>query len=172
MKHIPLGQNRYAIVDDEAFLRLSRFHYYVQAVGKPTVFIYRNIETPGASQSGNRPRISLARDVLGLTEGKSIYIRYLNGNRFDCRRENLFYSQGTVCRSNQPRHRRNPYRVAISINSRMYHLGYWPTERFAREICKLAEAVALQLRGKRLPVSHIRRALDEATGRRVTEKAA
>jgi hypothetical protein len=160
-KTLPLGKSdQVALVDAEDYLRVRRWSW---SASGGHVWRHRfPLYSGGAKRYG---KIMLAREVLGLSRG--VHVRYINGNRLDCRKANLEARTCTICPS---RSKRNPYRVQISIDVRAYHCGLWPTEYLAKQAQEAAMRVAVTLRGKGYSRGRIQRELDLATGRRVESK--
>jgi hypothetical protein len=84
MQHIPLSQNQIALVDDEDFARVSRYHwcYRGERNGGPGYAIRHD-------RDGKAYRtVYLHREIMGpVPPGHEVIFR--NGDRLDCRRENL-----------------------------------------------------------------------------------
>ena len=85
MKLIPLTKGYSAIVDDVDAVRLANKRYFV---GESKA---HHLSYACRKQGGKR--VWLAYDVLGLTpedtKEQRAAITFLNGDRLDCRRENL-----------------------------------------------------------------------------------
>jgi hypothetical protein len=160
-KTLPLGNSgKVALVDAEDYQRLRRWSW-----SGSSGYVWRHrfpMYSGGAKRYG---KIMLAREVLGLSRG--VHVRFINGNRLDCRKANLEARTCTICPS---RSKRNPYRVQISIDVHSYHCGLWPTEQLAKQAQEAAMRVAVTLRGKGYSRGRIQRELDLATGRRVKSK--
>jgi hypothetical protein len=157
-----------AIVDAEDFLRLNRYRWHVMESGKQT-YIYR-VRFIGGRQRNQL----LSRDVTGAPRG--VYVRHINGDKFDFRRSNLNMESGSICHNRHSK--RAPFTVHITINSQHFYVGSWPTREIAEWVKETAAQAAISLRGartssgRRLSYKSIQRALDLATGREVSSKAA
>lgn len=159
---LPLSNGHAAIIDDEDCERLRVYRYYPNTLRDGSVYACRKRTTGPAGKSGRRHTRQLSHDVLDLPQGARVW--HLNSNRLDCRKENLRVQTGCVhyCPTG---HDRKPYRAMITIDQRRYHLGYWPTEEWAREACERAAAVAASdLRGRKVGKVKIRQALYCAVG--------
>lgn len=84
MNQIPLSQNQIALLDDEDFARLSHFHRCFRGEGDGAAgYAIRHV------RDGKKYRtVYLHREVVGpVPAGHEVIFR--NGDRLDCRRENL-----------------------------------------------------------------------------------
>lgn len=83
MKHIQIGKTRHAMVDDGDAVRLRKFNWtYSKGYA-----IRRVIPDRGGTT------ISLQREVMGLTFFDGKEVRCMNGDKLDCRKDNLFVRQ-------------------------------------------------------------------------------
>src|SRR4051794_31497544 len=83
MRQLPVGQNHFALVDDEDFPRLSRYHwmYRPERDGNPG-YAVRNIKV-----DGRRRHQYLHRDIMDPPPGHEVV--FVDGNRLNCQRTNL-----------------------------------------------------------------------------------
>jgi hypothetical protein len=144
-----------AIVDAEDFLRLNRYRWLVMASGKQT-YVYRSRLIAGRQRT-----LLLARAITNAPRG--VFVRHLNGDAFDFRRANLKVEGGSVCENRHSK--RNPFTVHITIDSKHFYVGSWPTKEWAEVIREIAQKTAARLRGRGRSYKSIQRALDLATGR-------
>jgi hypothetical protein len=102
---------------------------------------------------------------LNLTPTKPrTEVRFLNGDKLDCRRENLRIAVGCIVQRVALRGAsRESFRVRLKIEGINYHVGCWPSEALANEVREVVDLLAPKLRG--LTRRQIQRALDGATGR-------
>lgn len=84
MRQIQLSQNQIALLDDEDFDRFSQFHYCYRAErGGRQGYAIRHVK-----EGKKYKNVYLHRDVAGpVPAGYEVIFR--NGDRLDCRRENL-----------------------------------------------------------------------------------
>ena len=82
MKKIKLTQGKFAIVDDEDFEYLNRFYWQIYKSGDGIVYPVRAVPT-------ERRTISIRMVNLIVNGKKGHYLRHINGDRLDCRKENL-----------------------------------------------------------------------------------
>lgn len=84
MKHIPLTQGKFAIVDDEDYDYLMQWKWFAQK-GRSTYYAVRL--TPHIN--GKQHAIAMHRVLLGLREGDGVFSDHCNGNGLDNRIFNL-----------------------------------------------------------------------------------
>jgi hypothetical protein len=84
MQQIPLSQDQIALVDDEDYARLSPFHWCYRAErNRGPGYAIRHVKDGGKYRTSY-----LHREVVGpVPPGHEVIFR--NGDRLDCRRENL-----------------------------------------------------------------------------------
>lgn len=90
--------------------------------------------------STRKKTISLAREILGVSDDQSVVVVFKNGDRSDCRRNNLqVVTMGRHVRSAQARHkaikgysykagRSSPWEARISHEGKIYFLGTFASE--------------------------------------------
>lgn len=141
MRHIPLTQGKFAIVDDEDFEWLNQYKWY--AVKQPGT--YYAVMHPKFNQN----MISMHRMILGLKQGDGKQTDHKNFNGLDNKRNNI-----RICNSsqNQQNKRKGRYKsnfcaskykgvywrknrrkwiARITLNNRLEYLGYFDSERNA-----------------------------------------
>ena len=135
MREIHLTQGRVAVVDDEDFEELSRFSWWYAKNGYAA--------TTGSRKNGKKNTYMHIK-LLGKKEGK--ITDHINGDRLDNRKENLRHV--TVTQNLQNSLHRNggasskykgvfwrkemqKWRSRITIDKKMYELGYYKEERDA-----------------------------------------
>ena len=84
MKHIPLTQGKFAIVDDDKYDELAKHKWFAEK-GRSTYYAARL--TPHIN--GKQHHIAMHRVLLGLCEGDGIFSDHRNGNGLDNRMPNL-----------------------------------------------------------------------------------
>ena len=85
MKTIPLTQGQEAIVDDEDFEALSRYKW--TAWWNPSSKSYYAYRMP--TVNGRRVRVTMHRQLLGLSHGDRLQGDHINRNTLDNRKRNL-----------------------------------------------------------------------------------
>src|ERR1700712_3121870 len=84
MRHIPLSQDRFALVDDEDYERFMPFKWFYkpeQRGHKRTAM--RHVTSP----DGTKTTEYLSRAIMPAPAGQRVI--FINRNRLDCRKENL-----------------------------------------------------------------------------------
>ena len=117
MKRIQLTQGKFALVDDKDFKELSKRKWYAHETGN-TFYALRSI-WDGKKQF----RISMHRQLLGLSFGDGKIADHRNRNGLDNRRANL----RVVSKSKNGRNRK------LQVNSTSGHPGvcwYKPTKKW------------------------------------------
>ena len=97
MRHIPLSQGKFAIVDDADFEFLSQFKWYIhkgRAVRKPRTF------------EGKRVGLIWMHRVI-MRPPKSMVVDHINGNKLDNRRINLRVCSKSQNEWNKPAYKTN-----------------------------------------------------------------
>lgn len=132
MQHIILTQNRYAIVDDEDFVRVSIYNWQYHNQG----YAHRTYRV-----NGKKTTISMHRFIMGdIPEG--LEVDHKDSNGLNNQKNNLRIckpsdnrknrSKGINCTSRfkgvTKQKNRNNYRVTINHNKKMYHLGCFDNE--------------------------------------------
>lgn len=103
MKYIPLTQGKFALVDDEDFISLSKFKGCA-AFRNGTWHAVRGVTRSGKS-FGIKMHSVIARAPIGMD------IDHANINGLDNRRENLRIATRSQNQANRPkRHGKNPYK--------------------------------------------------------------
>jgi hypothetical protein len=144
---------RPAIVDEDDYARATAREWTLTG----------GYATTSITRGGHRTVVTLGRYLADAPSGHIIGHR--NGDRLDCRRENLkTRGGGNVV---PPKGRRHRWGVRLSVDGHRIRLWGWPSERYAREMAALADERAIRLRGKGLPFAEIKREIEEAVGRRV-----
>lgn len=125
----------FALVDDEDYERLIPFVWYTDSKG----YVYR-------AKSGKK-RIFLHQFIMGTyPEGKP-EIDHINGNKRDCRRENLRFCTSAENRANRQKYRSNKsgykgvqwhkqgqkWMARVYKNKRPHYLGLFATALKAHE---------------------------------------
>lgn len=89
MKEIKLSRDKKAIVDDEDFLELSKFNWYInENVGRTKQYAMRSrLSKEKDIWSGTK--IYMHRYVLKVND-KSITVKHKNSDTLDNRKENLY----------------------------------------------------------------------------------
>src|SRR5215467_14069297 len=102
MQHIPLSQGQIALVDDDDFAHVSQYHW-----------CYRGERNSGQGyairhdKDGKKYRtVYLLREIMGLVPPEHEVI-FRNGDRLDCRRENLRVVSKQEARQHHQRARSN-----------------------------------------------------------------
>jgi hypothetical protein len=154
---LPLGgSGKVALVDRADFPRLNQFTWRLfQGQARRNCYV-----------GGRRTTQQLSHAVLNLrhTAAKSeprIEVKNLNGNKLDCRRENLRVAAWCSVRQIG----RQSFEVRTKIDGINYHVGCWPSAARAEEMRETVSALIVSLRGRNLTRRQIQSALDGATGR-------
>lgn len=84
MKKIKLTQGKYALVDNEDFKRLNKWHWQADKYKKLRYYAIR-----GTERLGVRRKIYMHREILGLKYGNKFEADHINHNTLDNRRKNL-----------------------------------------------------------------------------------
>jgi hypothetical protein len=144
----------FALVDDEDGPRVLKHVWRLSGDGIPV----RRFALAGRDRKQSLPRFL-------LDPPRGVVVRFRNGDRLDCRRENLRVP--LVSRWGLPDGR---VRVVASIDNRTFCCGRWPRV-FETEVVELAGDAAVRLRGRGLSRHEIRRELLIAVGRHIPEGA-
>ena len=132
-KKINLSQGKIAIVDDEDFDELNQYRWTYDATG----YAHRKI---GGRK--NSKKIYLHRIVVKAKDGE--VVDHENGNRYDCRKENLRIATRSQNAQNQKTRidntsgfrgvfykneswRRKKWYAKITVNTQVKHLGHYLT---------------------------------------------
>jgi len=135
MKLIPLSKGKHAIVDDEDFDRISQFKWHYHPYGY-------------AARKPGKVSIYLHHEVMG----KKVRIDHANGDRLDCRKENMREATAQQNAANRRptskkwrfkgvRMKQGTWHAEITYNRKYYFLGAYQEEADAA----LAYNVAAQL---------------------------
>lgn len=162
-RRIELAGGLAALVDPEDYARLRRYAYYPNRLPDGSLLVCRKATAGGVGRNGRRGHRLLAHDVLELPPRSRV--KYLSGDRLDCRKANLRAQGGCVQQVGGAAHRRKPFRVMVTVGRRRYHLGYYPRPDMAAWAAREADRVARELRGRRLRPAEVQRELDLAVGR-------
>ena len=155
MKTIPLGKGHVAIVDDEDYERLSKFHWFSYK-GNSTTYAQRH--KIGIPRNGSRPLILMHREIMHVSDPK-VMVDHKDGNGLNNQRSNLRIctngqnkQNGTVYKNSKTGFRGvtyrkdlNKFRSKISFNGKEIHLGYFDT---ALEAAQVRDRKALELHGE------------------------
>ena len=128
MKYLHLRAGKRAMVDDEDYLRLAPFTWYLSPNG---VIIRADYNPP----LGKDKSITIAREVLGITDARMV--TYRNGNNLDNRRSNLLLGTCSQVRAHKRLSARNTsgyrgvtwdkvhktWQGQITVNGRTHALG-------------------------------------------------
>jgi hypothetical protein len=147
MKKIPLSQERYAIVDDEDFDRVSQYKWsYIGGYAKRA----------GMREDGRRRLYPLHRFIMNLPPESSLMVDHINFDRLDNRKENLrICTKGQNNYNHGPKDRLgkstsqykgvsykkdtvNKWRARIGVDGTEVILGYFSTEEEAAEAYNVA----------------------------------
>ena len=135
------GNNKSAIVDDDVFLSVSSFRWYVDNKGYPY------------QEKTGRNRLFLHQFIMGeYPDGKS-EIDHINGDKLDNRRENLRFCTSQENRNNRRKYKNNrsgvlgvqwhklgkKWMARISRNQKPVYLGLFSTIEQAREAIEKAK---------------------------------
>ena len=93
MKHIPLTQGKFALVDDDDFERLNQRKWHVMKWGNTWCAGRQSLK-----REGKKKTIYMHREILGLGSGRDIQVDHINHNGLDNRRCNL---RPCTCQQNQ-----------------------------------------------------------------------
>lgn len=166
MKYLKVGiQEHKAIVDNDQYERLSKYKW-ILGVDTTTgaVFAYRRLSSGKVNPGGKRQMMQLSHEVLGAEKGTRIF--HKNGNRLDCRVENMVQKiGGTITVADYMR--RKKFKATVSVKRVKYVLGFYPSRKYAEEIIELAQPTVKKLRTLDMKRKEIRRELDLAVGREV-----
>lgn len=165
MKLLPIGKQGYrALIDEQDFDRVSRHHWKMNRDRDTrAVFAYTYAKSGELTKSGRRRRVQLSHFILGLKQGERVYHR--NGNRLDCRKENLVRKNGGNVYFDTPC-KRKPYKATVWIRNRNFYLGHYPSKAWAQDIIQYALPVAAECATQpNLTRNQIRRRLNLAIGR-------
>lgn len=151
MKHIPLTQGMFSIVDDADFEELSQFKWHASK-RKGGSYAERSVY-----QKTRIPKIiSMHAQILGNIKG--FIIDHINGNPLDNRRSNLRHATrqenswnsksrlGTSIFKGVTFHKRiKQFAASIRINGKLLHLGYY---RNQEDAAHAYNAAAVRVFGK------------------------
>lgn len=84
MKRIPLAQDKFALVDDIDYKRVSQYHWRWKRKGGDIYYAYRRKES-----KGRRTSISMHRFILRLSSNEKRLVDHRNFNGLDNRKVNL-----------------------------------------------------------------------------------
>ena len=134
----PKHPNMYAIVDDEDYERISKYHWYVVKNGN-YYYAYGNGKGP------EREHLFMHRKVLNLLQYDKTCVDHINRNGLDNRKRNLricSFQQNML--NSKPMHNRtskykgvkrnkknNNWRVNISYKGNKYEIGSFVDEEMA-----------------------------------------
>jgi hypothetical protein len=96
MKNIPLTHGKFAIVDDEDFIRFGSFSWCAANPQGNTFYAVRNrrqseLDNDPSIRGERGQRLYLMRDIAGVAP--HIKVKPINGNTLDCRRANIRVAQ-------------------------------------------------------------------------------
>lgn len=145
MKRLLIRKNprKYAIVDDDDHLRLSKFKWGYAGGSKESGYY------PARTDKGKT--IYLHREVIGAKKGEEV--DHINGNRSDARKSNLRLCTSTQnnwnmrlrkdnttgCKGLRWRQDVKSWRVNVKVNGKEIQIGYFKRKRDAIRARKLAE---------------------------------
>ncbi len=141
-KQISLTQGKFAIVDDEDFEYLNEYNWYAYK-GRATFYARRNVRD---EKTNKQTLIRIHREILKAKKGQ--HVDHINHNGLDNRKENLRVCNNSENSMNSRKHKtynggRKPsskfkgvywykrtkkWRVRITINYKLIHLGYYNDE--------------------------------------------
>lgn len=133
MKYISLTQGQYAIVDAHNYEELNQRKWFAYW-NKDTKSFYA--VRAAKRENGKQPRISMAREILGLKYGDKRQADHIDHNTLDNRMSNL---RIVTCNQNQWNHK-NPkgyywnkgkYTARIGFNGERIYLGRFCTTKEA-----------------------------------------
>lgn len=141
MKLIALTQGQFAAVDDSDFDWLSAWKW--QAQYDPTTKGYYAARSEGPK--GNRKRIIMHRQILGLTHGDGLQGDHINLDTLDNRRQNLRIATQSQNAKNHRKQRNNAsgykgvswcsaagmWMARCSVNGDRRYLGVFPDKESA-----------------------------------------
>lgn len=133
MKLLPLTQNRFAIIDDEDFDRVSQYKWQFDNYGYAT----RVKHISGSKKNRILQHFSLHRTIMNCPKGKQV--EHINGNSLDNRKENLRFStqhqnsmNKGISKNNTSgfkgvcwNKRKNRWMVRLGFNYKELFLGYF-----------------------------------------------
>lgn len=150
MKHLQLNHNQVALVDDEDFEALSRYHWFVS-----DGYAIRSNYKDGDKY----PCVGMHNQIMCPPVGK--VVDHINGNGLDNRRANLrICTQAqNLCNKKldkrnktgykgvyfQPEGSKNPYRAMIGYGHKLHYIGLYPT---AEDAARAYNAAAVELHGE------------------------
>lgn len=136
MKKIQLrgnnGIDKIALVDDDFYEKASKYKYYYM----PSGYAYRSVYS-----RYNQKKIYMHHEVISIRKG--YMCDHINQNKLDNRRENLREVTANENAANKKKFKENNipykgvskcnnvYRSKITVNRKVYHLGYYKNMRDA-----------------------------------------
>lgn len=154
MEHILLNKNKTALVSDIDFDELKDLGWFSNKQGN-TLYVVRNEKHKG---EGKRRKITMHRQVLGLSKGDGKMVDHINGNGLDNRRCNLRICTGTQNQQNRKiqhgtsefkgvhwNKRSEKWQSQIKFNKKRRHLGCFNSET---EAAKAYDRAAKNLFGE------------------------
>ncbi len=120
-KEIHLKCGCVAIVDDDDFERLSRYHWLPS--GKRYAYAERNVCSVRINGKRHRIKQLMHREIMGLERGDSRMVDHINGNTWDNRKENL-----RITNAKGNTHNARPFRTKVKSR-------YKGVSRCARDSC-------------------------------------
>ena len=144
MKKIKLTQGKYALVDDEDYMRVNIFRWHLMSRGY-------------AARDMGRKKILMHRFILGVVT--NMYVDHINGDGLDNRKENLRFATQRQNLGNSRRRVDNKtgfkgvhyykrdcsYKATIKAAGRNKHLGYFKT---AEEAALAYNRAAIEIFGE------------------------
>lgn len=135
MKEIKLSQGKVALVDDKDFEELSRYKWYAAQRENYTIYAIRTIGT-----KPNHKTIRMHRQIMKARKGQQI--DHLDGNGLLNVRSNLRLCTNSQNQQNKRKRKncsskfkgicwhknRKKWEVYISLNKKLYYLGYFDDE--------------------------------------------
>lgn len=136
MKEIKLTQNQIALVDDEDFDRINQYKW--------CAYYSPNTRSFYSMRGYNNRNFYMHRFIINAQNGENV--DHKNHNTLDNRKENLRLCNNTTNQQNKRKtfnnktikykgvhfnKYNNKWRVRISLNNKLIHLGYFNTEEIA-----------------------------------------
>jgi len=149
MKQIPLTKGHVALVDDEDFEALSRFHWQFLSGYRTGYAIRSKKPVPG--------RLLMHREIMKCPAG--LEVDHVNGDGLDNRRENLRLATHTLNLRNYVHQKRNrkhdlpmgvspvgkKFGARIMRNRRLFWLGNYDTPQQASEVYQAARRKSIAM---------------------------
>jgi HNH endonuclease/AP2 domain len=151
VRHLPLGNGKYALVDTTELLRLSAFIYHAHREKRDMWYAARGIEVEVDGKT-TRTFVRLHWDIIGKPP-PGFVVDHINGDGLDNRRCNLRFCSVQENSHNHNLHKRNIsghsgvwfnkkrqlWEATIGVNGKKIHLGRFSKHQKQRAIdCRLA----------------------------------